>query len=99
MRRIDRRGILLVLLLGALLVLSACGPRTGSPGEGLHAQAPDLIGLPVGEAQARIVDAGYDVGSVTTRQGEEDAGVVVSQNPAPGTSLARGGEIDLTVSD
>lgn len=82
----------------ALLLLTGCAGAGNPGGDGLHKTAPKVVGLQLSDATAQIVDAGYEVGSVTREQSQEsDAGTVVRQDPVAGTSLPRGGEIDLVV--
>src|ERR687889_819450 len=67
-------------------------------GEGQQVtKVPDLTGLPYSEAENRLEEAGYLLGGVeeATRQ-TVPAGVVMKQDPPPGTTLAPGSYVYLT---
>lgn len=96
--------ILRRMILGTLVLLLAvgvvgCSGAADSSGDGLHKTAPDVTGIPQSEATAKIVDAGYEVGSVVEKASSSEPGTVVSQEPVAGTSLPRGGEINLVVAE
>jgi serine/threonine-protein kinase len=59
----------------------------------------NLVGMPQAEAEAAIVDAGLEVGDVSTDEttDEQLAGTVASTSPAPGESVPPGTPVDLVV--
>jgi eukaryotic-like serine/threonine-protein kinase len=59
---------------------------------------PDLIGMTEDEARQAIEDAGFEVGSVTSRESQEEEGTVVDQSPPGGTDARPGSPVDLVVS-
>lgn len=63
--------------------------------------APSLIGMPEDEAEFQIIGAGLKVGQRLVAQAEEgqEPGTVVKQNPAAGSSIRVGEEIDIWVTD
>jgi serine/threonine-protein kinase len=61
-------------------------------------EVPGVIGLSQEEAEAAIIDAGFEVGSITPQASEEEEGIVIGQEPAEGERAQPGSEIDLVVS-
>jgi serine/threonine-protein kinase len=59
---------------------------------------PDVVGLTEEEARAELEDAGFEVGSVTPRESEEEEGTVVDQSPSGGTEARPGSAVELVVS-
>jgi hypothetical protein len=57
---------------------------------------PGVVGMKLDAAKAQIVAASCSVGSVK-RVHSNQVGIVLAQNPAPGTKLPAGGRVDLTV--
>ncbi|MCD0449912.1 PASTA domain-containing protein [Actinocorallia sp. API 0066] len=56
---------------------------------------PDVVGLSVDEAAARLAAAGFGYGTVCVRG---RSGRVVAQNPTPGREWTAGGEVAIVVS-
>jgi serine/threonine protein kinase len=67
-------------------------------GEGQQvAKVPNLTGLPYSEAENRLEEAGYLLGGVKEATSETvPAGVIMKQDPPPGTTLAPGNYVYLT---
>ena len=67
-------------------------------GEGqLVTKVPDLTGLPYSEAEKRLEEAGYLLGGVEEATSQTvPVGVVMKQDPPPGTTLAPGSYVYLT---
>src|SRR5215217_5849515 len=67
-------------------------------GEGQQVtKIPDLTGLPYSEAENRLQEAGYLLGGVEEATSQTvPAGVVMKQDPPPGTPLAPGSYVYLT---
>ena len=67
-------------------------------GEGQQVtKVPDLTGLPYSEAEKRLEEAGYLLGGVEEATSQTvPAGVVMKQDPLPGTPLAPGSYVYLT---
>src|SRR5215217_1450961 len=67
-------------------------------GEGQQVtKVPDLRGLPYSEAENRLEEAGYLLGGVEEATSQTvPAGVVMKQDPPPGTTLAPGSYVYLT---
>jgi eukaryotic-like serine/threonine-protein kinase len=59
---------------------------------------PGVVGMTQAEAEAAIVDAGFQVGQVTPRESEEEEGTVLEQDPGEGEEARPGSAIDLVVS-
>ena len=61
-------------------------------------QVPDLRGLPVVDAQARAMGLGLGLSVIReVEDPQQPAGVVIAQDPAPGTTLHPGETIQVTV--
>jgi serine/threonine protein kinase len=67
-------------------------------GEGQQVtKVPDLTGLPYSEAEERLEEAGYLLGGVEEATSQTvPAGVIMKQDPPPGTPLAPGSYVYLT---
>src|SRR5215211_7098506 len=67
-------------------------------GEGQQVtKVPDVTGLPYSEAEKRLEEAGYLLGGVEEATSQTvPAGVVMKQDPPPGTTLALGSYVYLT---
>jgi eukaryotic-like serine/threonine-protein kinase len=61
-------------------------------------EVPDVVGQTEDEARATLEDAGFEVGSVSPRESEEEEGTVVEQSPPAGTSARPGSAVNLIVS-
>jgi beta-lactam-binding protein with PASTA domain len=61
-------------------------------------EVPGVVGLSQEEAEAAVVDAGFEVGSVTTEASDDEEGTVIGQDPGEGERAQPGSAIDLTVS-
>jgi serine/threonine-protein kinase len=60
-------------------------------------KVPDLTGLPYSEAENRLEEAGYLLGGVEEATSQTvPAGVIMEQDPPPGTTLAPGSYVYLT---
>ena len=60
---------------------------------------PDVVGLPLAEAETVIIDAGLTVGTITEDYSDTiTAGDVISQDPASSELLPPGGVVDLVIS-
>jgi serine/threonine-protein kinase len=87
---------LLVLLALGGIAWAAFGNQPAAPPP---VSVPSVLGKPVRAAQAALVIAGLAIGKVTTATSDAvAAGVVISQDPSAGSSLARGGAVNLVVS-
>ena len=58
---------------------------------------PDVVGLPSGEAQAILAQAGFDVRVTEQATSEQPPGVVVFQAPPAGTEVSAGARVAITV--
>jgi serine protease len=76
---------------------------TGGRCENAHAVVPfpavvpEVRGLGLGEAQQALVAAGLALGSTGSRVDCDNIGIVVSQSPAPGTTVLSGTAVNVTV--
>lgn len=61
-------------------------------------QVPDVRTLSYEQAKATLEPAGFNV-QRQERDSDQDAGTVIDQNPSPGTSVKKGSEITLVVSN
>ncbi len=68
--------------------------ETGNP----PAEVPDYVGLVAAFAEAKIVDDGFVVGTITTGLSSQPVGNVAAQTPAAGGLQILGGPIDLVIS-
>ncbi|MBV9830781.1 MAG: Stk1 family PASTA domain-containing Ser/Thr kinase [Marmoricola sp.] len=97
-----RRGplALLILLLVALIVAALVfGPRLFES-RNQQVAVPTVTGLTRAEAEARIQNAGLDVGTVSEASSKDvAAGRVISQDPSDTSEAERGSEVDLVVSN
>ena len=59
-------------------------------------EVPDVVGLPSGEAQAILSQAGFQV-LVNEEESTEPPGIVVFQAPSPGTEVSGGSRVAITV--
>jgi serine/threonine-protein kinase len=57
---------------------------------------PDLAGAQRGDAEAQLQDLGLTA-NVSEKESSEQAGTVLAQDPAPGTSVRKGSTVNLTV--
>ena len=71
-------------------------PPTQAFGGECAVDIPDVTGLPIGEAETELTDAGFTIGTITPVPGDPP-GTVVSQNPT-GSALP-GTPIDLVVTE
>jgi serine/threonine protein kinase len=97
----SRRRSALLPLVAPLLVAALLGGLAWalSRGSAEQVEVPRVVGLSLDEAQQRLEGAGLELGSQTEAQSEEVAeGVVIEQNPAQGTEVDRGSNVDLIVS-
>ncbi|HNR36652.1 MAG TPA: PASTA domain-containing protein, partial [Candidatus Hydrogenedentes bacterium] len=62
-------------------------------------EVPNVLGLTLANATARIEAEGLVVGNVTHAYGNAAAGDVEAQTPAAGTQVAPGSAVDLVISD
>jgi hypothetical protein len=69
------------------------------PAPAVEVSVPDLIGTARASAERRLADAGLVLGTVTFRDvtSREQDGAVLAQSPTPGSLLARGGAVDVTL--
>lgn len=83
------------------LMAIGCDHSSGS-GCGDHAQmvsTPDLVNNDQANAKSRIVDAGLEVGTISTECSDSiDAGNVVRQEPAGGRRIELGTKVDIIIS-
>jgi membrane peptidoglycan carboxypeptidase len=71
----------------------------GSMLKGSGKKVPNVIGQPVGPAQAALFGQGYQVTIGGVMQGPAPAGTVARTSPDPGSLIADGGTITLYISD
>lgn len=87
-------------------------PKAGSPiqkngrvdldvsrGAPVVATLPDFTGERLADVQARLTALGLKTGAVTQAADARPAGMVIGQNPAPGTPIVAGMSVDLVTSD
>jgi eukaryotic-like serine/threonine-protein kinase len=61
---------------------------------------PDLQGISLGEAEAKLSSAGLRLGKLTFATGDEAShGIIASQNPAPGAKVEGGSAVELQVAE
>ena len=98
-----RAGVILGLATVLLVAIVASGcsasdEANGPEGDGLHSTVPNVIGLAVFDASQALEDAGYASPALTGVASDEPSGTVIDQDPVAGTSLPRGGIVELTYS-
>ena len=94
-------AITVALCAVAMTGLVGCAGSKAPPakGEGLHSVVPDVTGFALEVSTAKLEEAGYKAGAVTSETIEAVAeGTVARQDPVAGTALPRGGAVDLVVS-
>lgn len=91
-------GLAAVGLSGGYLVATrVLFPIPKPPGD--LVEVPSLEGMPVGEAEVKLADAGLVLGAVEgLRHPAIDSGAVVGQGPIGGQLLTRGASVRITVS-
>ena len=75
------------------------GPVPEDPGARPQTQVPDVAGLSLAAATAKLINAGLRVGMVSNERSVEiPAGQVIRQSPPPDTTLPVSGRVNLVVS-
>jgi beta-lactam-binding protein with PASTA domain/tRNA A-37 threonylcarbamoyl transferase component Bud32 len=64
-----------------------------------QAEVPDVVGQSQDDAEAQIIAAGLEVGSVTTQFSDTDPGIVIGQSPEGGAEVNRGSAVNIVVSE
>jgi beta-lactam-binding protein with PASTA domain len=83
-------GVVALLVVGGLGTWLLWPPRTP--------EVPDLAGQTLKEAQSELEAVGLQVGKTTKEMtGKAEEGQVIVQTPEPGTSLEKGGTVDLVL--
>jgi beta-lactam-binding protein with PASTA domain len=59
---------------------------------------PNFTGAPLASAQAAAQQGGYQISPVTAASGNQPAGTIISQSPAPGTPIQQGEVVTVNVS-
>ncbi len=80
-------GLVVAAVVLALLLLSG----------GDRVQVPEVVGAPQSDAEIALKRKGFDT-DVTLRESEKAKGIVIGQDPSPGTRLEKGETVQLTVS-
>jgi len=65
---------------------------------GENIEMPDLRGLTKANAEAKLKKLGLKLGTVDEEYADEDAGMVINQNPRAGSQIAKGQVVNITVS-
>lgn len=65
---------------------------------GENIEMPDLRGLTKASAEAKLKKLGLKLGTVDEAYADEDAGMVINQNPRAGSQIAKGQAVNITVS-
>ena len=65
---------------------------------GENIEMPDLRGLTKASAEATLKKLGLKLGTVDEAYADEDAGMVINQNPRAGSQIAKGQAVNITVS-
>lgn len=99
MKRVLAIVVVASIIVGALGLSGCASTRSEvtAPDE-LHSVVPDVVGQSEAAAQEALVQAGFELGEVTSSPGGEP-GVVVSQDPVAGTSNPRSNPVDLVVGE
>lgn len=88
-------GIVAALLVIGLGIAYALGAFSGSE----KVTVPTVVEFTQADAEAAIIEAGFEVGTITQEFSETvAAGIVISQTPLGDTQADEGSEIDLVVS-
>jgi serine/threonine-protein kinase len=87
--------ILMALALAALMVFLSMSGGSAPPAGKSDVSVPDVIGLPKGEAEKAIRQAGLQVGDVLAAPGQHD--VIVRTDPTSGSQVAPGSTVTLYV--
>lgn len=78
-------------LTGTAVTLAVSGGQQSQP-------VPNVVGLLREDAEAALVDAGFDVGAVEDRASQQPLGEVLDTRPRPGASAAVPSSVALVVS-
>ena len=65
---------------------------------GENIEMPDLRGLTKASAEAKLKKLGLKLGTVDEEYADEDAGMVINQNPRAGSQIAKGQAVNITIS-
>jgi hypothetical protein len=76
---------------------NSSGVTPPAAGEGAMIDVPDVVGLDVKESADRLAGAGLQVAIIEATGADAPTGVVVSTEPAPGSQVAAGATITLTI--
>ncbi len=75
------------------------GPVPQDPGARPTTQVPDVAGLSLAAATAKLINAGLQVGLVSNQRSQDvPAGQVIRQNPPPDVTLPVSGKVNLIIS-
>ena len=89
--------VALLLIVGGIIAFFALRGNDEEQQGGARETVPNVVGLQEREARAQLDDRGFAV--ETEREAHEGAeGTVVAQRPSPGSRLARGARVRITVS-
>jgi eukaryotic-like serine/threonine-protein kinase len=91
-----RRGVMLAVL--ALLTVVVAGGLTAAARQRAVAVVPSVAGLRMAAAGEALTRAGFEVRGRSRPDASIHAGVVLAQDPAAGTRLARGRTVTMVVS-
>ena len=59
---------------------------------------PAIVGLSQSDAEARLEDAGFEVGQISERPNAAPKGQVIAANPPPGTKAGIPSAVAITIS-
>ena len=98
-----RRGVAYVILaiLAILAVIAAAWFLADlfTTEDGPRVAVPNVVNLPLEQAQDVLTDRGFEVGDVVEEFSDEvEPGRVIRQRPGPDTLVEEGSQVDLTVS-
>ncbi len=95
-RRVGVLPFVVAAAIAAAVIVAAVLLLSG--GSGASVASPTLVGQSEQAAASQATNAGVLMKVAAQRQADDPAGLVISQNPAPGAFVSKGGEIDVVVS-
>jgi len=91
-------GTLVIKTAEVKLVISNGQQQLPTPPETAKITVPNVIGKPLSNASAIIVNKGLQIGEILKETNEEfEFGVVLRQTPKPGTVVSKGTKVSLVV--
>lgn len=93
------KKIYLVTLVLTLLLLTGCASKQQNvAGSYIPVDVPNVVGMSLDEAKKALESVGLKVGDTTYENSDKEKDTVILSDPLPGTEVASGSTIKLTLS-